>query len=86
MEIGVEITSAQGQAITSSTSARSNQSPQSAPKQRRQQRHGNGPDDDGRRVDAREAVHQPLGRRAARLRLLDQLDDARHRRVAPPRG
>ena len=38
-------------------------------------------DEDERRVDAREAVDETLRRRAAPLRLLDQLDDARDRRI-----
>ena len=38
-----------------------------------------------RRVDAREPLDERLRRRALRLRLLDQVDDARERRVAPER-
>ena len=39
-------------------------------------------DDDRRRVDAREALDERLRGRALRLRLLDEMDDARQRRVA----
>ena len=51
----------------------------------RERRHDGDPyrqHDDGRRVDAREALDQRLGRRALRLRALDEMDDPRQRRVA----
>ena len=42
--------------------------------------------DDGGRVDPREAIDEGLRRRALRLRGLDQVDDARKRRVADRAG
>ena len=51
--------------------------------QRRHDRHGRRQQHDGRRVDPREALDERLRRRPLGLRALDQMDDARQRRVAP---
>ena len=42
-----------------------------------------GQHDHGRRVPARKAIDELLRGRALRLRRLDQMNDARERRVAP---
>ena len=52
-----------------------------AAEQRRDDRDEQRGDEDQRRVDAREAVDEALGRRLAALRLGDELGDARERRV-----
>ena len=51
--------------------------------ERRHDGHGRRQRDDRRRVDAREALDERLRRRALGLRPLDQVNDARQRRVAP---
>ena len=55
-------------------------SPETAEQQRRDRSNGQRQDD--RRVNAREAIHERLARRALRLRALDEVNDARDRRVA----
>jgi hypothetical protein len=84
---GVEMTSAHG------TGDDEQHEPAIDPRHRRapadERRHGRDErrqhDDDGR-VDAREAIDEGLRRRALGLRGLDQVDDARKRRVADQPG
>ena len=83
IDTGVEMTSAHGHEITSSTSERENQVPHDASNSSG----GTSGNDDGQRqddgrVDAGEAIDEGLARRALRLRALDEMDDARQRRIA----
>ena len=78
IDTGVEITSAHGHEITSSTSdAVEPRAPSSVQRQRRHDRDQDRQHEDDRGVDAREAIDERLARRALRLRALDQVDDAR---------
>ena len=85
IDTGVAITSAHGHAITSSTSAAVHPLGQRLAAARRAAPSitSSAKRDDDRRVDAGEAIDEGLRRRALRLRLLDQVDDPRDRRVAP---
>ena len=84
IDTGVEMTSAHGHEITSSTSDRYSHVDTSAPATSGGTTgHERGQHDHGRRVDPREAIDEGLHRRASRLRGFDQMDDARQSRVGP---
>ena len=83
IDTGVEITSAHGQEMTSRTSARySHVAGIGAADERRDNRDQDRQRNHRRRIDAREAIDERLHRRAARLRRLDQVNDARQPRIA----
>ena len=78
---GMEMTSEHGQATMSSASARYSHVSQIAAERDRNDDDRERGGEHERRVDAREAVDEALGRRARALRLLDQRGDARERGV-----
>ncbi len=83
MLTGVEITNAQGQAITSSTRASYKRRVPVPVEERRGEDEGHeGQAEDDRRVDAREPIHPALRGGPPRTGLPHQQGDARERRVA----